>query len=66
MNKPIEIQIQNADPGKIPIAESVEIMKRDFKHIVELQKYGARIRRENFLALVESGFTADQAMWLIK
>ena len=66
MVEPVKIQIQNADPKNIPIAESVKIMKKDFAHIVEMQKYGAKLKREYFMELVESGFTEEQAMWLIK
>lgn len=61
--KPIEIQISTTN---VSTEESVKTIKRDFEHIVELQKYGARIRRANYLALIDSGFTKDQAMWLIK
>ena len=64
--KPIEIQINNSNPENISIEDQVKVIKKDFKHIMEMQKYNAKIKRGIFLALVDSGFTEDQAMWLIK
>jgi hypothetical protein len=66
MTKPIEIQIQNADPTKMSVADAVKNMREEISDVLEIQKYQAKIKRAYFKGLVESGFTEDQAMWLIK
>jgi len=62
----IQIQIQNADPEKVSVKDAVRETEKNIEYILQMQKYTARMKREQFLALVESGFTEDQAMWLIK
>ena len=64
--KPIQIQIQNADPKNVSIKDAVKETEKNIEYILQMQKYTARMKREQFLALVENGFTDDQAMWLIK
>jgi len=64
--KPIQIQIQNANPKNVSIKDAVKETEKNIEYILQMQKYTARMKREQFLALVENGFTDDQAMWLIK
>ena len=66
MSKPIEIQIQNADPERISIYEAVANLKRDLIPNIEMQRLMARLTKEHYDALVANGFTEDQALFLIK
>jgi len=66
MNKPIEIQIQNADPNKISIGGAVKNLKVEFGAILEMQHLQGKIKYAYYEGLIEAGFTEEQAMFLSK
>ena len=49
-----------------PLRAVFEKFKRDVPVLVEMAPYFAQVRYATFVALVESGFTVDQALLLVK
>jgi hypothetical protein len=66
MDKPIEIQINNTEPENQTPTETIIGLKKELPALLQIQVVNAQLRRAHFNGLVASGFTEDQAMWLIK
>ena len=49
-----------------PMRAVFEKFKRDVPILVEMAPYFAKVRFATFVALVDSGFTVDQALVLVK
>jgi len=66
MDEPFKIQIQNQDDTKLSVHEVVKKMANEFKDMLEFYKLDAKLKRSQYSAYLEEGFTDEQALFLIK
>jgi hypothetical protein len=52
------------DKQKVTLAQSVRELRENIPAMIELTKLNAQITRVKYLALVEQGFSTDQALKL--
>jgi len=65
MTDPVQIQIQNADPQKISPKDMYQHIEKDLPRILKLNRQGAVIKKSQYDAFIEAGFTDEQALYLI-
>lgn len=54
------------DKQRVALAQAVKAMTDNWAGQVELQRTLARLARVKYLALVQEGFTEDQALMMVK
>lgn len=63
---PFEIRISSDDGGKPSPKKLLKEIKEDLATQLELQRLLARLTRERYLGFIESGFTKEEALFLVK
>lgn len=66
MQKPIEIQIQNADPANKSMKDVVEEFTENLKWHLKLTELNGKIKKCQYDSYIAEGFTEHQALFLIK
>ena len=56
----------NDDADKVSMAQAVKNMLENMPALMEFERVNARLTRAKYLALVEQGFTKDEALALCK